>query len=370
MSKFKVGIIGCGNISSIYFTNLKRFHMLEVVACADLNLERAKEQAALYGVPKACGADELLADPDIDIVLNLTIPAAHADIHLRALEAGKHSYGEKPLALNLEDGKRILSLAREKGLAVGCAPDTFLGGSLQTCRKLIDDRWIGEPIGATAFMMSEGPESWHPNPGFLYQKGAGPLFDMGPYYLTALVHLLGPIRRVSGSTRITYPERMITNDYHYGDKIQVQTPTHTAGLLDFHSGAVCTMITSFDVWGSKLPHIEIYGTHGTMIVPDPNDFGGPILVKRHDWPEFKEIPMVYGFTGNHRGLGLLDMAHGIASKQSHRANGELAYHVLEAMHGFEISSNEGRHYDVASTCAQPEPLPMDGYRFSTKTRVD
>ncbi|BBH20347.1 oxidoreductase [Paenibacillus baekrokdamisoli] len=369
MRKFKVGIIGCGNISSIYFTNIQHFHMLDITACADLDMNRARERAEQYGVPKACGVDELLADPDIDIVLNLTIPQAHAEIHLRALEAGKHTYGEKPLALDLEGGKRILSLAKKKGLSVGCAPDTFLGGSIQTCRKLIDDKWIGEPIGATAFMMSEGPESWHPNPGFLYEKGAGPMFDMGPYYLTTLIHLLGPIRRVAGSTRITFPERMITNDYNYGDTLQVQTPTHSAGILDFHNGAVCTMITSFDVLGSKLPHIEIYGTHGTLIVPDPNDFGGPILVKRHDWPDFKEIPMVYGFTGNHRGIGLMDMAHGIANGQLHRANGDLAYHVLEVMHGFELSSNAEQYYNVGSSCAQPESLPMDGYRFSTRTKI-
>lgn len=369
MKTYKVGVIGCGNISPIYFENVPGFKELEIAACADLDESRARERADRYGIPKACGVDELLADPEIDIVLNLTIPKAHADIHLRALIAGKHTYGEKPLALDVEDGERILTLAREKGLAVGSAPDTFLGGALQTCRKLIDDGWIGEPIGATAFMMSEGPESWHPNPGFLYQKGAGPLFDMGPYYLTALVHLLGPVRRVTGSTRITYPERTVTNDISYGEQIKVETPTYSAGILEFHSGAVCSMITSFDVWGSKLPHIEIYGSRGTLIAPDPNDFGGPILVKRHDWPDFKEIPMLYGFTGNHRGIGLMDMASGIAYGRPHRANGELALHVLETMHGFDISSREGKHYDVKNACAKPEPLPADGYRFDTRKSI-
>ncbi|RKP51516.1 gfo/Idh/MocA family oxidoreductase [Cohnella endophytica] len=359
MKKVKIGIIGCGNISSIYFEAGSKFDILDIVACADLDFDRAKSTAEKYGVPKACTVDELLADPDIEIVVNLTIPHAHAEIHLRALEAGKHTYGEKPLAVTMEDGQRILALAEEKGLLVGSAPDTFLGGGIQTCRKLIEDGWIGKPIAATAFMMGSGPESWHPNPGFLYQVGAGPMFDMGPYYLTALINLIGPVRRVSGSAQRTYPERTITNDLDYGKKIPVEVPTHIAGTLDFENGAVGTIITSVDVWGSKLPHMEIYGSTGTLIVPDPNTFDGPVYVKRHNQTEFTEIPLTHGFTDNSRGLGLMDMAYAIRNGRAHRANGAMAYHVLELMHGFHLSSERGAHYNVESVCEQPAALPTD-----------
>lgn len=359
MKKMKVGIIGCGNISPIYFEAGKKFEILDIVACADLDLERAKARAEEYNIPYAYTVDQLLADPEIEIVINLTIPSAHAEIHLRALEAGKHTYGEKPLAIHLEDGQKILSLAREKGLLVGTAPDTFLGGGIQTCRKLIDDGWIGEPIAATAFMMSNGPESWHPNPGFLYEVGAGPMFDMGPYYLTALINLIGPIRRLTGSARITFPERTITNELDYGKKIPVETPTHIAGVLDFANGAVGTLITSFDIKGSQLPHIEIYGTTGTLIVPDPNTFDGPVYIKRHNQTNFIEIPLTHGFTENSRGLGVMDMAYAIINGRPHRANGQMGYHVLELMHGFHISSSEGKHYEVKSTCEKPEPLSYD-----------
>jgi len=359
MKKVKVGIIGCGNISSIYFEAGSKFDIIEIAACADLDLAKAKEQAEQFGVPKACTVDELLADPDIEIVVNLTIPHAHAEIHMRALQAGKHTYGEKPLAVTMEDGERILALAKEKNLLVGSAPDTFLGGGIQTCRKLIDDGWIGKPIAATAFMMGSGPESWHPNPGFLYEVGAGPMFDMGPYYLTALINLIGPVRRVSGSAQMTYPERTITNDIDYGKKIPVEVPTHIAGTLDFENGAVGTIITSVDVWGSKLPHLEIYGSKGTLVVPDPNTFDGPVYVKRHNQSEFMAMPLTHGFTQNSRGLGLMDMAYAIRNGRDHRASGEMAYHVLELMHGFHLSSEQGVHYAVASSCKQPAALPAD-----------
>jgi predicted dehydrogenase len=290
----------------------------------------------------------------------LTIPSAHAEVHLRALENGKHTYGEKPLAIELEDAQKILSLAKEKGLLVGSAPDTFLGGGLQTCRKIIDDGWIGQPIAASACMMYHGPEKFHPNPDFLYQKGAGPMFDMGPYYLTALVNLIGPVRRMSGSTSTTFKERMVTGEHNYGRKFPVETPTHISGTLDFANGAVGTITTSFDVWGTRTPfHIEIHGTTGSLIVPDPNHFGGSVYIKRQGYSDFQEVPLTHGFTTNSRGLGLMDMAYAIASGTEHRASGELAYHVLELMHGFYISSDEGRHYQVKSTCNKPEPLPMD-----------
>lgn len=359
MNKLRVGIIGCGKISSIYFKNCKTYPVLEVVACADLNLARAQDSAEEFGVPKAYSVPELLNDPDIDLIINLTIPAAHASVCIQALEAGKHVYVEKPLAVTREEGRAILAKAKEKGLLVGSAPDTFLGGGIQTCIKLIEDGWIGTPVAASAFMIGRGHEHWHPDPEFYYAKGGGPMFDMGPYYLTALVAMLGPIRRVTGSAKISYPERTILSEPKRGQTIPVETPTHVAGILDFHSGAIGTLITSFDAFGgTTLPRIEIYGSEGTLLVPDPNTFGGPVQLRRHDAKDWQEVPLVHGYTENSRGLGVLDMAHAILGGRINRANGELAYHVLEAMHGFHDASDEGRHYVMQSSCERPAPMPL------------
>lgn len=360
MNKVKVGIIGCGNISGIYLKNCTQvFKVLDVVACADLEMERAKTKAEEFNIPKACTVEELLADPEIQIVVNLTIPKAHAEVCLAALEAGKSVYVEKPLAITREDGLKVLETARAKGLLVGCAPETFMGGGIQTCRKLIDDGWIGEPVAATAFMMCHGHESWHPDPEFYYKVGGGPMFDMGPYYLTALVNLIGPVRRVTGSARITFPERTITSAPKYGTKITVDTPTHVAGVMDFENGAVGTIITSFDVWGAQLPRIEIYGTTGSLSVPDPNTFGGPVYIKRQGASQWSEVPLTHGYTENSRGIGVADMAYALLSGRSHRANGEMAYHVLDIMHAFHDASRDGKHCELKSTCTRPAPLPMD-----------
>ncbi|WP_347548566.1 Gfo/Idh/MocA family oxidoreductase [Pseudalkalibacillus hwajinpoensis] len=356
MAKIRIGVIGCGNISDIYLTNLRELDSLEVVALADLNHEKAIEKAKKYAIPHVLSVEELLVNEAIDLVLNLTIPAAHADVSLRALEAGKHVYVEKPLAISLEDGKKVLEKAKERELLVGSAPDTFLGGGLQTCKKLIEDRAIGEPIAATAFMMGHGPESWHPDPEFFYRAGAGPMFDMGPYYLTALINLIGPVRRLTGSARITSPERTITSEPKYGQKIKVETPTHVAGVLDFENGAIGTMITSFDVWGTQTPFLEIYGTEGSLSVPDPNTFGGPVLLRKPGEVEWKEVPFTHGSTENSRGIGVIDMVDAIHSGRPHRASGDLAYHVLEIMHGIHESSIKGEHYQLTSTCCQPEAL--------------
>jgi len=358
VQKHKIGIIGCGNISAVYFRAGQLFRNLEVIACADLIPERARARAEEFGVPKACAVEELLADPDVEIVVNLTVPKAHAPLCLAALEAGKHVHVEKPLAVNRADGKQIVERARAKGLLVGAAPDTFLGGGLQTCRKLIDDGWIGTPVGATAFMLCHGHETWHPDPAFYYEVGGGPMFDMGPYYLTALVSLLGPVRRLTGSTRITFPERTITSQPRYGTRIKVETPTHIAGIMDFASGAIGTILTSFDVWHANLPCIEIYGTEGSLGVPDPNGFGGPVRIRRAGASEWSEVPLTHGFTEQSRGIGVADMASALDAGRPHRANGDLAYHVLDIMEGFHDSSREGRHYELASTCERPAPLPM------------
>lgn len=359
MDKVKVGIVGCGNISGIYFENLtKKFVNTEVFACADSIKERAEEAAAKYGIPHVLTTEELLANKEIQIVVNLTTPAGHYEVCRQALEAGKHVYVEKPLSLSLEDGTKLVSLAREKGLYLGCAPDTFLGAGIQTCRKLIDDGFIGRPVAASAFMACHGHEGWHPDPEFYYQQGGGPMFDMGPYYLTALVTLLGPAVTVCGMTQTSFPQRTITSSKKFGKKIDVEVPTHVAGTVQFASGAIATMITSFDIWGSTLPRIEIYGERGTLIVPDPNTFGGPILLKSATGGEFTEIPVVFSYAGNSRGIGVADIAHSIAAGKQPRASGELANHVLEIMHAFHTSSDTKRYAELATTCEQPQPLPL------------
>ncbi|MBO9598736.1 MAG: Gfo/Idh/MocA family oxidoreductase [Cohnella sp.] len=360
MDKIKVGIIGTGNISGIYFQNGHKFESMEVVACADLDVERAKAKAAEHGI-RGCSVDELLADPGIEMIINLTIPLAHGSVNLRALEAGKHVYVEKPFTVTREEGQQVLELAKRKGLLVGSAPDTFLGGGIQTCVKLVEDGWIGTPIGATAFMLGGGHESWHPSPEFYYQKGGGPMFDMGPYYITALVSLLGPIARVTGSTRISFPERTITSQPKAGQKVVVETPTHVAGIMEFEAGPVATILTSFDVkGGTMLPCIEVYGSHGTIQVPDPNGFGGTIRVRRAGAAggNWSEVPLTHGNTENARGVGAADMARAIQVGRKHRANGELAYHVLEAMHGFHDAAEQGKHYVMKSSCERPAPMPL------------
>jgi len=358
MKKINVGIVGCGNISGIYFENLCNVfnNIVDVVACSDLQIKRAKEKKEEFGIDKVCSTEELLADNNIDIVLNLTTPNSHADICIRALKANKHVYVEKPLAITREDGKAILKLAKEKSLLVGGAPDTFLGASIQTCKKIIDDGWIGKPIAATAYMVCHGHESWHPDPEFYYKVGGGPMFDMGPYYLTALIALLGPINKVTGITAKTFKTRTITSEKKFGKTIDVEIPTHINGIMSFDNGAIGNIITSFDVWDSHLPRIEIYGTEGTLSVPDPNRFSGEILLKRAGQQEWANMPYSSIYSENSRGIGVADMAYAIRENRINRANGELTYHVLDVMHAFHDSSNMDKHINIESTCLRPESL--------------
>ena len=358
MERTKIGIIGCGNISGIYCQNGTRFDNIEVVACADIDLARARARAAEYHLPKALSVDELLADPEVEIVINLTIPAVHAAISRQAIEAGKHVYSEKPLAISREDGAALQQLAQEKGVRTGCAPDTFLGAGLQTCRQLIDEGAIGEPVGVAGWMHSHGPEGWHPDPEFFYQQGAGPLFDMGPYYLTAMTSLLGPVRRLTGSARVTHPERTIFSQPKYGQKITVNTPTHIAGVLDFASGVVGTLVTSFDVHHSTVPWMELYGSEGTLLLPDPNTFGGPVQIRRAGANATEEVPLKLPYAENSRGIGVADMAAAIRAGRPHRASGEMAFHVLDLMVSIHDASLAGRHVQIGSTMQRPEPLPL------------
>jgi len=357
MGKTKIGIVGCGAISGIYFQAGKTFENLDIVACADIIRERAEAKAAEHGC-RAVTVEELIADPEVKIVVNLTVPDAHAPIAQAAVEAGKCVHNEKPLTITRAEGRKLLETAKANGVLVGCAPDTFMGAGLQTCRKLIDDGEIGEPVAATAFMMCHGHETWHPNPEFYYKPGGGPMFDMGPYYLTALVNSIGPVRRVTSSTKITFPERLITSQPYCGKRIVVEVPTHVAGVMDFANGAIGTIIMTFDVWAAELPRIEIYGTEGSLSVPDPNCFGGPVRVRRAGSPQWEEVPLTHGYAENSRGIGVADMAYALQSGRPHRASGELAYHILDVMHAFHDASREGRHIELKSTCSRPAPLPL------------
>lgn len=352
----KIGIMGCGNISAAYLKNLGRQAITDVVAVADIDLERARARATEFGVALACSPEELLGHPDIELIINLTVPKAHAEVTLAALASGKHVYSEKPLAVRFEDAEEIVRQAQARGLRVGVAPDTVLGAGVQTCRKLVDDGMIGRPVAANAFMLSSGPESWHPDPEFFYHVGAGPLFDMGPYYLSTFITLFGPVRRVTASAQISQAERLITSQPKQGSRIKVEVPTHMAGVLDFLSGPVVTLITSFDVPHTTLPNIEVYGTEGTLLVPDPNYFTGEIRVRRRGDADWQTVPLAAGIPDLERGLGVLDMVEAIGADLPHRANADIGRHVVELMHGFHVASATDTHYLVGSHCDKPAPM--------------
>jgi predicted dehydrogenase len=350
----KIGIIGCGTISGAYFEGARKTDILEIKACTDLRMEAAQAQAEKYNC-HAVTVDELLADPEIELVVNLTIPRAHVDVGLQVLDADKHVYSEKPLGVDIESGKQLIDTAAEKGLRVGSAPDTFLGAGIQTSRQTLDAGKIGRPIAGSAFMCGHGPESWHPNPVFFYDIGGGPMLDMGPYYVTALVNILGPVKRVAAITTKAFEERIATGDALQGIRIPVKTTTHLTGTMEFENGTIVTTIMSFDMWRQSLPCIEIYGETGSMQVPDPNGFGGPVNVcpAGGDWEE-EEI----AFPNNARMIGVIDMVSAIRSGRTHRANGALAYHVLEVMLAFDKSSETGEHVVIESTTERPDPVPF------------
>ena len=355
----KVGVIGCGNISSAYLSHAPVFPILEVVACADLDAEKARAQAEKFGVPQVLGVEELLAHPEIEIVLNLTIPQAHIPVARQAIASGKHTYAEKPLGLDRAEAQTLLAEASAKSLRVGCAPDTFLGAGIQTARKMVDDGVIGRPVAFTAFMMGRGHESWHPSPEFYYQPGGGPMFDMGPYYLTALLNLLGPLTRLTGAASVAIPERVITSQPLYGKKITVTTPDHIAGTMEFAGGAVGTIITSFAThhaqYDGQFP-ITVYGTEGTLKVPDPNGFDGAVQI--NTGAGFQDVPHAFP-TGYSRMVGVADMAYAIRSGRAHRASGEQAFTVLDAMQGFLDSARTGQAYTLSTPYARPAPMPAD-----------
>ena len=350
----KVGLIGCGTISDAYIRGIRNFKGLELAALSDIDLTRAKAKATEHGLSKGYSVDDLFDDDDVDLAVNLTVPSVHAEVTLKALEAGKHVYSEKPLAIRREDAKGLVKRASERKLRLGCAPDTFLGGGLQTCRQLLDEGAIGEPLSASAFMLGHGVETWHPSPFFFFQYGGHPLFDMGPYYLTALVNLLGPVRATVGITTTGIPERTVSSQPHAGSVISVDAPMHATALLELESGKPVTLIISGEVVASELPRIEVYGTEGTLSVPDPNTFGGPVRLRRKGDERWHDVPLVHNST--ERGLGVADMAQALRLNRPHRASGELAYHVLDTMQSIQDAADERRFVQVTSTCERPASL--------------
>ena len=356
MDKVGIGIIGLGNISAAYLKASKDFPILDIRAVADMNPAAAKARADEFGL-KAVALDDIFTDPSIDIILNLTIPKAHVDVGLRAIAAGKHVYSEKPLGIVFAEGQKLIAAAKAKGLRVGSAPDTFLGGAHQTSRRIVDDGTLGQPVGGTAYFMCPGHERWHPNPAFYYEAGGGPMLDMGPYYITDLVNLFGPVAKVAGFGTMVRSTRTITAKERAGEVIPVHVPTHVSGTLIFVNGAVVQVTMSFDVAAHKHVPFEIYGTEGTLIVPDPNHFGGQIelLKKGGEWQNI-ETDQPYAGEGNYRSIGLADMAHGIVGNRPHRANGDLALHVLEVMEAFETSSQSGKVVTITTPVERPAPL--------------
>jgi predicted dehydrogenase len=350
----RVGIIGCGDVSTVYLAGLAPIETVELVACADLDAVRADALSAKGGFP-AVAVETLLADPTLDIVLVLTPPQAHAPVSMAAIAAGKHVYTEKPLATTREDAQRLLSAARDAGVRIGAAPDTFLGAGLQTARAVIDEGLIGTPVAANAVVAHTGPERWHLNPGIFYGLGGGPLLDVGPYYVTALVHLLGPVTTVTAMGRGLGTERTIAAGPRTRTILTSEVPTTVIGALTFESGVVGGLFASFDSAGSRAPHIEIHGTEGSLSLGDANMFAGEVRLRRFGSEAWEDIPhRIEASMG--RGIGLAEMAEAIRADRPHRASGELGFHVLEVLLAIEEATRSGRVETIASRVERPAPL--------------
>lgn len=384
----RVGVVGCGVISDIYLKNSNLFKGYEVVAVSDIAEDRAKEKARKYNIPKVYSYEDMLEDDSVDIIMNLTVHAAHTPLCMKALEAGKHIYNEKPLGATFEEAKRVVALAKKKNLYVGCAPDTVLGGRIQTIRKQIDDGKIGFPVGGVAYMTCHGHECWHANPFFVYgpeNTGAGPIFDMGPYYLTTLVYLLGSVKRVCGIVSTPFKERFITNPDLYGQKIKVDVPTHINGMLEFENGAIVNIIISYDVWDSHLPRIEIFGSEGTISMCEADPLAGPDIFEgeieyryceNSDWLGFpsqiprkepspwEKIPMEFPYRQNSRGVGLAEMVYSIQKGRKNIVNGDMACHVMEIGYAIHESCKNGQYYNMTTTFDRPRSLPKDHVEWS------
>lgn len=353
----RVGIVGCGAISGQYLKTLQRLESLHLLAVADLEFRRAQTVAASCPGVRALDVDALLQDPDVDLVLNLTTPAAHADVALRAIHHGKHVYGEKPFATTTAAGCAVLEAATTAGLRVGCAPDTVLGTGLQTARQAIDDDLVGRPIAATATMVTPGHERWHPNPDFYYLPGGGPLLDMGPYYISALVTLLGPVERVLGASSRSRDVRIIGSGPRQGQSVPVSVETHVTGVLQHASGVLSSLLMSFDAVATLAPPIEIHGERGSLVVPDPNTFAGEVRLRTLADSVWQVLPVSAGYIDAARGYGVADMA-ATEDGLEPRAGGQLALHVLDVMESLLHAAQVGRSTEVHTTCSRPRPVPL------------
>jgi predicted dehydrogenase len=377
MAKVGIGVVGCGNISATYMRNAKLFPGLELRGCADLAMDAAVLRGREYGAP-AMMVDQLLASPDIDLILNLTIPTAHFEVTLSALSAGKHVFTEKPLGVTAAEGKRLVSEAASRNLKLGSAPDTFLGAAGRYARRLVDQGAIGRPVVGTAFMMGRGMEHWHPNPQFYYQPGGGPVLDMGPYYLTMLVNLLGPVAQVTAVTGKGQDERRITAEGPLkGTTFPVGTPTSVLSLLEFASGALVTFGASWDVFRHSNHPIELHGTEGSLRLPDPDTFGGKVSLSERgaEWVHHETAGDLYGAMNfppgeprlaNYRMLGVADLVQSLQTGAAPRASGSLALHVLEVLEGILWSGESKEAVRIESSVAQP--LPMDEDEASSLSR--
>mgnify|MGYP001160649665 FL=1 len=373
MANLGLGIIGAGNISTSYLRLAPLFRGLEVRAVADMNMAAAKARGEEFNV-KAQGVDDLLANKDVDVVINLTIPDAHYGVTKRILEAGKHAYSEKPLVLTLDQGVTLRDLAKAKGLAVGCAPDTFLGGAHQQARAALDEGRVGEITAGSAAVLNHGMEHWHPNPDFFFLPGAGPMLDLGPYYVADLINFLGPVKRVGALTSSAQAERVISNGPREGETVPVKTPTNIHALLEFHSGATINLSTSWDVWHHKRNHFELYGTEGTLYVPDPNFFGGTVEIGGKDgsltalepWDHPFGVPNQdspdRGPLANYRTAGLADMVAALVEGRDARCSLERALHGVEVMTACLKSGETGQFVTLTTTCTRPAALSPDEAR--------
>jgi predicted dehydrogenase len=353
----RLGIVGLGTISAAYLETFADSSQIQITAVADLDADRARTLAAGLPHARALSVAELVASDTVDTVLNLTIPAAHAQIALAAIENGKNVYGEKPLAAEMTDARAMVAAALAAGVGLGSAPDTVLGTGLQTARHAVDSGLIGRPLAATAVMVTAGHERWHPNPDFYYQPGGGPLLDMGPYYVAALVHLLGPVRSVTGSASRLRAERTIGSGPRAGTVIPVDVDTHVSGVLEHDSGVLSTITTSFDGATTTASPIEVHGENGTLTVPDPNRFDGETRLFAAGTGEWQTVPVAAGYTDGARGVGLLDFVTATTARPA-RANGSLALHSLDVMTALLQSAAEGRRIELTTTTERPPAVPL------------
>ncbi len=356
--KTRIGIIGCGNISPLYLKGKEYFSNLEYYALSDIDMDLARQRAEEFGIKKVMSVDELLADNDVDLILNLTVPNVHAEISKKALLAGKHVYSEKPISTDLGDAGELLEIAKKANKRLAVAPSTFLGATVQTARKAIDDGLIGEVVAANCFFLSHGMESWHPNPEFFYQPGAGPLLDMGPYYLAALIAILGPVKRVSAVSKIGLASRAPASGPNAGKSFKVNTPTHISTNLEFADGPIANLNTSFDVWHSELPKFEIYGTKGSLSLGAPNSFEAEVRIRKDTDDEWRALEFVAPAKTLEEGwcVALADFVSSIENGTEHRASAQIGLHLFEIMQASLVSAKEAKFIDIKSSCARPKPI--------------